>query len=414
MAASPNTAMEVPPERDSIGRGLGGRLRVSSRRLRLLAGALSLLGLVAVVTLAAVSWHYSGRLYEAAIQLDEGVDRYDLEVLDVGEGFIDLQPMEDTSPDGEWRRDGTYGLAWESGYAQVGGIIEVDSGRVRRVFDARPAGAPPPGTAVRLDSYAFEHNPLAGRGIPYEEVWIEGELGPMEAWLIPGETSSWAIFVHGRHAERAEALRMLPAVTSSGLNALVMTYRNDAGAPLSPDSRYHWGETEWKDLEAAVGYAVEHGATDVILVGYSMGGAIVLGFMDKSPSAEVVHALILDSPAISLSSMVDLAADDMGLPDMVTWLGKRVASWRYGLDWGAIDYRDEARRIAVPVLLFHGSGDDTTPFAESEAWARERPDTVRFVPTSAGHVRSWNVDPAGYESAVAAFVRETMSEHIGR
>jgi alpha/beta superfamily hydrolase len=65
---------------------------------------------------------------------------------------------------------------------------------------------------------------------------------------------------------------MLPAVTELGLHCLIITYRNDLGALASPDGFHWYGLSEWRDLEGAARYAVEHGAENLILVGYSMGG----------------------------------------------------------------------------------------------------------------------------------------------
>ena len=74
----------------------------------------------------------------------------------------------------------------------------------------------------------------------------------------------------------------------AGWTSLVPTYRNDEDVPAGPDGRYNLGLSEWRDLEAAVDHAVRSGAQEVLLVGWSMGGAIVLQFLDRSPLADVV------------------------------------------------------------------------------------------------------------------------------
>ena len=49
-----------------------------------------------------------------------------------------------------------------------------------------------------------------------------------------------------------------------------------ASHPSSVDARYALGDTEWEDVAAAVEFAQERGARDVVIMGWSMGGAIAL------------------------------------------------------------------------------------------------------------------------------------------
>src|SRR5690606_30213172 len=130
-------------------------------------------------------------------------------------------------------------------------------------------------------------------GLPFADVEIDGELGPMPAWRVdsPRAGSTWAIFVHGINGTREAALRVLPALRRAGLTTLAITYRNDEGAPRAPDGKHHLGMTEWRDVEAAARYAVERGARRLVVIGYSMGGAIVTQFAQRSGLADRVAGL---------------------------------------------------------------------------------------------------------------------------
>jgi pimeloyl-ACP methyl ester carboxylesterase len=114
---------------------------------------------------------------------------------------------------------------------------------------------------------------------------------------------------------------------------------------------------------------------------------------------------------LSFEASVDFEADERGIPGLLTSVAKRFASWRFDLDWDEVDYRDTARSLQVPVLLFHGDDDDTTPISESEALAEDRPDIVTFIPVAgAGHVQAWNIDPDGYAAAVTSFLQGLLEE----
>ena len=56
------------------------------------------------------------------------------------------------------------------------------------------------------------------------------------------------------------------------------------------------------------------GAESVILVGYSMGGAIVTNFLYRAPLAAKVRGVILDAPMLDLGSAIDHGVRQRGLP----------------------------------------------------------------------------------------------------
>ena len=365
---------------------------------------LVIIGVVFVGTgaLAGFGLYYSESLKSGALEPDRSPQKLDLRVVGLDDGRITLAATKETKSDSDWTKPGIFGIEWPGGYAQAGSILQMDTANVAREF--KPVkGHLKVGDAVRLDSFAFPGDPLEARRIPFEDVTIPSELGALPAWLVRGEPAVWAIFVHGKGANRREALRMLPAVTQSGLSSLVITYRNDIEAPKSPDGFYRYGESEWKDLEAAAQYAVNQGAKRLLLVGYSMGGGIVMSFMRQSSLAERVEALVLDSPMLDFSATVDHGASS--IPGFLNKFGKTVAGLRFGIDWGRLNYLECAGDLHVPVLLFHGDADDTVPVETSDKLALARPDIVTYVRvTGAGHVRSWNTDPPAYEAKVREFL----------
>ena len=262
-----------------------------------------------------------------------------------------------------------------------------------------------PGDRVDLRAYPHLGNPLATLGVEYGAFEFSSPRGSFPAWQVPGSRATAVVFVHGMNATRGEALRLLPAVTSLGFPSLIISYRNDLGAPASPDRLSHLGATEWEELEDFVRLARGAlGARQVVLVGFSMGGTIIAEFLWRSPLADQVAGVVLDAPVMDWSAVVARGARrEGGVAPLLAPVAKGMVTLRTGFSWretGAGAWRTQFRR-RVPVLLFHGTADETVPMATSEAFAQMLGERVTFVRTEgAGHVQSWNFDPAGYDSTL--------------
>ena len=204
---------------------------------------------------------------------------------------------------------------------------------------------------------------------------------------------------------------MLPAVVQLGFPALMITYRKDEGAPANRDGFLRYGQTEWEDLEGAVTYALQHGAQGVVLIGYSMGGAIVANFLYQSSLKDRVRSVVLDAPMLNFNATIDLGVRQKGYPVLVASVAKAFAKFRFGVDWAGLNYLKGANSLNAPILLFHGDADTTVPEETSVALAKARPDLVEYISVpGALHVGSWNRDPEAYEAAVNIFLGAVTSK----
>ena len=157
-------------------------------------------------------------------------------------------------------------------------------------------------------------------------------------------------------------------------------------------------------MDAAAKYALDHGAKHLVLVGNSMGGGIVMSFLYHSGAATRVEGVILDSPVLDFYETVRWRARDRA-PGPIIVFGLWASGIRFGLDWDETNYLARANRLNAPILIFHGTGDETAPVATSERLARLRPDVVTLISLpGVGHVRSWNADPTAYDAAVRNFL----------
>lgn len=373
---------------------------VTRRARRWIASGIALFATVVVLGLGAVTWYYSEQIEAGLLTVDPWVPDRDLEVRMVTPSWVMLSRTDETARPGRW------GLEWDGGYAEVGEVVAGDAATVTRELVAVVEGELRPGQRAGWDPNGFAADP-GDRGLEFAEVLVAGPLGEYPAWQVLGGDDTWVIFVHGKGASRREALRALPAVAELGFPALVVTYRNDAGAPAT--GRHAVGESEWRDVEAAIRYADAAGAADVVLVGYSMGGVISAMVVHESELGHLVRAMVFDAPLLEVGAAVDWEAAKLQVPGFVTGWAKALATLRFGIDWGVLDQVGRAGEFTVPILLFHGDEDETVPIATSDRFAAARPDLVTYeVFAGAGHVQSWNVDGDRYERAL----REFLTEHV--
>jgi uncharacterized protein len=341
----------------------------------------------------------------------------DVEVLAVGAGSVTLRATPETIAPGR------YGLWLDGGggHARLGEVVDHDeqARTVTRRLLSVDRGHLREGPA-RWNQYFYVGSPAA-LGLAFEDVAVPTELGDMPAWLVPAAggvptRDTWAILVHGRGATREECLRALPVLHRLGFPALVVSYRNDVGAPRSRGGRYHLGDAEWLDVESALLLAAERGAREVVLFGWSMGGAIVLQLVTRSWAADRVRAVVLDAPVLDWRHVLDHHARLNHVPDAVGRLAQAVLQHRsarrlLGVDAPlSLDRMDWVRRageLHVPLLILHSDDDEFVPAEPSRRLARARPDVVTYVPSrGARHTKEWNVDSEGWDSAVARFLLE--------
>jgi uncharacterized protein len=362
---------------------------------------------------AGLGWFYS------SVLLDTSTSRVLPErVLAAGGGTVTLMATRLTLQPGTW------GLRWvtDTGdrLAVIGPVEAVRgrSGRRRPAEVVRPLLAgpvPEPGTAAVLDAGPFDPDPRA-RDLPFEDVDVPGPLGDYPAWFVPGNGGAWGdvwvVLVHGRGGSRREALRVLPALHARGHPQLVVTYRNDVGAPASPDGYQHLGDTEWEDVAAAVRYARDRGARRVVLFGWSMGGAVTGALLDRSPEAAAVGAVIWDAPLVDWHATLRQQARNRRLPPGLSPLASLVASRRIGIDFDRFDLRRHPPTVRPPTLVVHSTGDTAVPASASRALVAAAPELgwpMRYLEVpDVEHTASWNADPAAYERAVTSFLDEVL------
>lgn len=345
-----------------------------------------------------------------------GRRRYDIQVLavDLVAGTVTLSRTDDTVVPGRY----SLWFDGDRGHARVGEILDQTSESVTRRLDSVQHGDLAHATRARWAGWWYLTP--GDLGVDSHDVDVVTPLGVAPAWIIDGGTTSddWVIQVHGRGVTRAEGLRAVSVFAAAGFTSLLISYRNDGDAPPSNDRRYSLGGEEWRDVDAAIRYAREHGAQRIVLMGWSMGGAIVLQCMTRSSVADIVIGVVLESPVVDWVRVLNYQARVTGLPAPVrdaamAILSSDVASGWAGLDqpidFAQLDMVARARELRAPLLILHSIDDGFVPSDGSVALAHRRVDLVRFERfATARHTKLWNYDTPRWERAISAWLAEVI------
>ncbi|MBU8867873.1 lysophospholipase [Paenarthrobacter sp. MMS21-TAE1-1] len=245
---------------------------------------------------------------------------------------------------------------------------------------------------------------------PFRDVKISTSLGPAPAWLVENDSNGWAIHVHGQGSDRSQTLRGVTSATALGLNSLIVSYRNDGDGPRSTDGLSHLGESEWHDLEGALHFVAERGATRCIIFGWSLGATIALNVLQRSGLSSLVTGIVMVSPVLSWQAVLRANANHQGWPRILgtyvtSLLGLKGISRAAGLSEPLRIRKADAARLSTPlrtpVLILHNKNDWSVPFQISREFAQRQGPRVELVEFDcSGHTQEWNSDPIGWDLAV--------------
>ena len=299
--------------------------------------------------------------------------------------------------------------------------MDDERGRVTRRLRGRrqrpaDAWASPGGTSTTT--------PAARRtrsGCPPQDVRVRSELAD-DAGLAgarraaAGAGDRWAILVHGRGARREECLRAVPVLHELGFTTLIpmlpQRHRRTAAARTAATTS---GSSEWRDVEAAMLHAVEAGAREIVLAGWSMGGAIVLQTLDRSWLAGRV---VPRGPRRAGHRLGRRAAPPRRPPTGCrrpsarlsrALMGRRSARRLVGVhepvDVARTNWVRRADELTHRMLLIHSVDDEFVPVGPSRGAGRGAARPGDLEPwRHARHTKEWNVDSRRWDEALRAFL----------
>jgi fermentation-respiration switch protein FrsA (DUF1100 family) len=257
---------------------------------------------------------------------------------------------------------------------------------------------------------AYRGDPQAAFQIAFDTVQVPTPLGDAEAWFVPPAPAAarptWAVFVHGIAGVREGGYRYIPELHAAGYPILLVTYRNDTAAPASAEKLYAMGLTEWPDVEAAVDYALAQGATDILLIGDSMGGGLVGQFITNSDRRDRLRGVILDSPALDYPAVVTALVSHIGLPlaPILSWIATSIFEAQHGVPLSSANSVAAVAAHPGPMLIVHGTGDKLVPIEITDRLVAARFGATTRLRSRADHLQSRQEDPELYDSTLPEFL----------
>ncbi|PPI56261.1 alpha/beta hydrolase family protein [Rathayibacter toxicus] len=319
------------------------------------------------------------------------------------------------------RAPGEHGLWFDNGHARIGHVTTLDeaAGLVEREILLVTGGdlsmarhgrwsGHVYGRAEHADAHAHAHA---------QEIHIDTAHDRASAWLFTAAEASdiWAIHVHGIRSSRYSALRSVPIALELGMTSLVPSYYGDRDNPGNGTRPCYLGQREWRDVEAALDYAVAHGARRIVLFGWSMGGMISLLLSEHSRHRDRIAGIVLISPATHLRETLVHAARNAGLPSAIarrvplaleTWPLTRLCGLAERIDFDELDWSCPGR-LRVSTLALHSDGDTDIPAALTRTFVEANPGFATLALLEpVPHQLEWNAAPERFNAIVAAWLQE--------
>ncbi|MFJ2980777.1 MULTISPECIES: alpha/beta fold hydrolase [unclassified Curtobacterium] len=372
-------------------------------------------GIAAAAVTTAVIGGFVAAVARAVVTPDrKRTERVPIHAVDPVRRTVTLERTADTELQGRyslWFGGGT-------GHMRVGEVLGTTDTTVTRRIIAIDAGDP---TAARRGRWGGWFYLTPGElDVPVEDIDVPTPNGPAPAWVVRADDpdAPWAVLVHGRGVTRAETIRAVPVFRAAGYSVVLASWRNDGVAPRSVDGRYGLGSTEWEDIDAVLRWLAGQGASSVVLMGWSMGGAVVLQTLLRSAFADLVDGVVLESPVVDWHAVLKSQSQLLRLPRPVRKVAQRLlrtpvlhrlTGLRQPVDLRQLDMVARADELHVPILLMHSDDDGFVPSSASHALAEARPDIVRLeVQTTARHTKLWNHDADWFDARILAWLTEVV------
>jgi fermentation-respiration switch protein FrsA (DUF1100 family) len=264
----------------------------------------------------------------------------------------------------------------------VGGSVLLAAGLGRRLYRRTQIFNPSPDPERGWDPAAY--------GIPaegWEEHWIDTPDGEqLYAWYCRAKNPvASALFCHGNRGNLTVSADVIPHLLRANLNVLIFDYRGYGKSSGTPS---YAGVLDDSVTAARFHDSIRPKGLPSILYGYSLGGAVAGQVVRRHP----FDGLILQSTFTSLTAMAKLLHPGTPL---------------HLLAGNLFDTLDAVRKLKIPILVMHGSADESVPSAMAQELfdACTSPKRIHIVEGGL-HSDLFTRDPEAVIGAISQFLAE--------
>lgn len=212
----------------------------------------------------------------------------------------------------------------------------------------------------------IERNSPAGYGLVYEEIHIRTAAGKqLFAWWLPvAGTAPALVILHGWGGNAELMLPLALPLHRAGMNILLLDARNHG---RSNSASYSSLPRFAEDAGAAVDWVKAHCSNSrqrIALLGHSVGGGAVLFEASRRDDiAAVISIAAFAHPEWMMRRYLDRFMLPAFCKSWILHYIERVIGHRYA----EIAPMNTACRVRCPVLLVHGTADETVPVTDAQA-----------------------------------------------
>ena len=216
----------------------------------------------------------------------------------------------------------------------------------------------------------------------------------VQIWWMPAhvERAPTLLYLHGTFRDLYYNYPKMLAIRDAGFSVLGVEYRGwGESTQLVPseESIYADAELGWRELVRR-----QPDPKLRVIYGHSLGGAVAVDLAAKKADPAGYGGLIVES---TFTSALDLAAATSIFAAPFAWLG----------GWG-FDAQAKIAAVRAPVLVLHGTDDDTVPVGLGRRLFDAAPEPKAFVGFEGGSHSDLHEEASARYRAVLAEFAERM------